>query len=70
MKIPILIDQKFKLPSNFIGSKESHVRIFFYTFILSFLNITKNNYLFISFLYKKLKIVIFFKIIKPSYNIY
>lgn len=24
MKIPILIDQKFKLPANFIGSKESH----------------------------------------------
>lgn len=42
MKIPILIDQKFKLPANFVGSKESHVCIF-YTFILSFLNITKNN---------------------------
>ncbi|PBC32265.1 Tetratricopeptide repeat protein [Apis cerana cerana] len=24
MKIPILIDQKFKLPMNFVGSKESH----------------------------------------------
>ncbi|XP_043800114.1 cilia- and flagella-associated protein 70 [Apis laboriosa] len=24
MKIPILIDQKFKLPANFVGSKESH----------------------------------------------
>lgn len=42
MKIPILIDQKFKLPMNFVGSKESHVHIFFILLYFFFL-IIKNN---------------------------